>query len=160
MKSNKLNKSIKPKKKILFTINAPNLYNVSLENSLEDILSTYLSLCKLNNCNNIYALSTLTHIFLQIFYFTKNIQLTYDCTNKAMCEYYDYLSQFQCPRDAALHAYKKSIYEIPIDWKRNMPELSPLDKMTFTKLNGSVFAIQQMTNQMPLQDIQLQSIHL
>jgi hypothetical protein len=75
----------------------------------------------------IRGLDTLTNVFLNILFFTKNIELTYFHCQKSFYFYVEFVGQISddeksflqlTSRDATNYVYKKSIYEIHQDLKK------------------------------------------
>jgi hypothetical protein len=80
------------------------------------------------------GIETLIHIFTFIFYYTKNIELTYYHTQKAYYFYVEFIEQMSDDtvtflklgsRDAILFVYKKTIFDINNEYKKNIKDLSP-----------------------------------
>uniref|UniRef100_A0A6C0IFH6 Uncharacterized protein n=1 Tax=viral metagenome TaxID=1070528 RepID=A0A6C0IFH6_9ZZZZ len=76
------------------------------------------------------GLETITNIFTTILYYTKNIELTSFHCQKAIYFYVEFVSQISeeqniflqlSSRDATSYVYKKTIYELNNDFKKNMP---------------------------------------
>jgi len=76
------------------------------------------------------GLETITNVFTTILYYTKNIELTCFHCQKAIYFYVEFVSQISeeqnmflqlSSRDATSYVYKKTIYEINNDFKKNMP---------------------------------------
>lgn len=79
----------------------------------------------------IRGIDTLRHIFLYLLMYTRNINLTYHHCNKAYLYYIEFISQIgeeNCSflqlnsKDAALFVYKKTIYEINNNVKKNFSQ--------------------------------------
>jgi hypothetical protein len=76
------------------------------------------------------GLETITNVFTNILYYTKNIELTCFHCQKALYFYIEFVSQISeeqnmflqlSSRDATSYVYKKTIYELNNDFKKNMP---------------------------------------
>ncbi len=74
------------------------------------------------------GLDTITNVFNNIFYYTKNIDLTYFHCQKSFYFYVEFVGQISedekmflqlSSRDASLYVYKKTIYEINCEIKKN-----------------------------------------
>jgi len=74
------------------------------------------------------GLDTITNVFNSIFYYTKNIDLTYFHCQKSYYFYVEFVGQISedekmflqlSSRDATLYVYKKTIYEINGEIKKN-----------------------------------------
>ena len=75
------------------------------------------------------GLETITNVFTTILYYTKNVELTSFHCQKAIYFYVEFVSQISeeqniflqlSSRDATSYVYKKTIYEINNDFKKNM----------------------------------------
>ena len=75
----------------------------------------------------IRGLETITHVFLYILYFTKNINLTYFHCQKSFYFYVEFVGQISddektflqlTSRDATTYVYKKSIFDINKDFRK------------------------------------------
>ena len=75
------------------------------------------------------GLETITNVFTTILYYTKNIELTSFHCQKALYFYVEFVSQISeeqnmflqlSSRDATIYVYKKTIYEINNEYKKNM----------------------------------------
>ena len=75
------------------------------------------------------GLETITNVFTTILYYTKNIELTSFHCQKALYFYVEFVSQISeeqnmflqlSSRDATIYVYKKTIYEINTEYKKNM----------------------------------------
>jgi hypothetical protein len=73
------------------------------------------------------GIETLIHIFSMIFYYTKNLELTYYHSQKAYYFYIEFIEQISddtitflqlSSRDALMFVYKKTIFEINNDYKK------------------------------------------
>jgi hypothetical protein len=81
----------------------------------------------------IRGLETITNVFNIILYYTKNINITYFQCQKAFYYYIEFIEQITeeqhtflqlSSRDAIIYVYKKTCYEIPNDFKKNMLPLT------------------------------------
>ena len=79
------------------------------------------------------GLDTITHVFLNLLYFTKNIDLTYFHSQKSFYFYVEFVGQISeeekmflqlSSRDAATYVYKKTIFEINNECKKNIVAMS------------------------------------
>jgi hypothetical protein len=128
------------------------LYNVGnykpiIENTIQDILTKFVIIIieymrliaeKITMKNKPYykfifqrGLETLIHVFSILFYYTKNLELTFYHAQKAIYYYIEFIEQISdenvsflnlSSRDAVLFVYKKTIYEINNEYKRNIIE--------------------------------------
>ena len=132
-------------------------FKQSFDCSSSEILTKYIKLVteylnyffennKIKTSNNlnfilIRGLETITHVFNTILYYTKNINITYLHSQKAYYFYIEFTSQILedsniflqlSSKDAVIYVYKKTIYEINNEYKKNMLDIS---KDELTKLN-------------------------
>lgn len=77
------------------------------------------------------GIDTISHVFGTIYYYTKNIELTQYHTQKAFYFYVEYIEQINdetimflklSSKDAIMFVYRKTIFEINTDYKKQMPE--------------------------------------
>jgi len=77
------------------------------------------------------GIETIIHVFTFIFYYTKNLELTYYHTQKAYYFYIEFIEQISddnitylqlSSRDAITFVYKKTIYDINSEYKKNLLE--------------------------------------
>jgi hypothetical protein len=124
-------------------------YNTNIECSVDNIIARFSTIIldyiivtseKLNIKNNKYfqfiferGLETIIHVFEIIFYYTKNIELTYQQCQKAYLYYIEFIEQISdenvsflqlSSRDAVLFVYKKTIYEINVEYIKNLAQLN------------------------------------
>jgi hypothetical protein len=80
----------------------------------------------------IRGLDTITNVFNNIFYYTKNIDMTYFHCQKSFYFYVEFVGQISedekmflqlTSRDATTYVYKKTIFEINNDCKKNIEKL-------------------------------------
>jgi hypothetical protein len=120
-------------------------YNKNLNYKMDDIIEKYLSLNneflkfileKLKLKNNIYSkfliirgYETITNIFNIILYQTKNLDLTFYHCQKAYYYYIEFIEQITNldhaflqlnSRDASTYVYKKTLFELHHETKKNM----------------------------------------
>jgi hypothetical protein len=85
------------------------------------------------------GVDTLIHIFSFLFYYTKNLELTFYHTQKAYYFYVEFIEQISDDNvnflklssiDATLFVYKKTIFDINNEYKKTMTEPSIDDKKT------------------------------
>ena len=86
------------------------------------------------------GLETLTNVFFHILCYTKNIDVTYFHTQKGYYYYIEFVEQITeahhsflqlTSRDASIYVYKKTIYEINNDVRKNMKKNTIETIMTF-----------------------------
>lgn len=135
-------------------------YKASLSYSLNEILGKYVLVIinymklisekiyikKHNYYKFIFirGLDTITSVFKMLLLFTKNIELTYYHSQKAFYFYIEFIEQISndqntflqlSSREACMFVYKKTIFEINNDFKKNMEEISAKDKTLFSMID-------------------------
>jgi hypothetical protein len=128
-------------------------YKQSIQNSVLEILNKFVRVIieymrfiseKLTIKNDKYnnfiferGLGTLVHVFSIIFYYTKNLELSFYHTQKAYYFYIEFIEQISddnitflqlSSRDAMLFVYKKTIFDLNNEFKKNMKEPGPEEK--------------------------------
>lgn len=133
----------------------------TLDTSFYDISNKYISLINeyitfisenFTNKNKIYSkfimirgLDTITNVFNHVFFYTKNMDISYFHSQKAYYFYVEFIEQITndnntflqlSSRDASLYVYKKTIFEINTEFKKKI-ELSftPEEKQTYFLLS-------------------------
>jgi hypothetical protein len=127
---------------------------------IDDILTKYLTIIKeylivfnlkinskmLKNTNFIFqkGFETITHVFETILLYTKNLELTAHHSQKAIYFFIEFTEQITdeqnvflqlTTRDASMFVYKKTIFEINNDYKRNISLLSNKEQELINNLN-------------------------
>jgi hypothetical protein len=120
-------------------------YKNTIDCSVDDVISKFSTIMldyiivtseKLNIKNNTYfqyiferGLETIIHVFQIIFYYTKNIELTYQQCQKAYLYYIEFIEQISdenvsflqlSSKDAVLFVYKKTIYDLNSEYIKNI----------------------------------------
>ncbi len=128
-------------------------YNAVIENSVSEILTKFVEVIieymrfiseKIMMKNKPYyrfiferGIETLIHVFSVIFYYTKNLQLTFYHTQKAYYFYTEFIEQISddnvtflqlSSRDAILFVYKKTIFDINNEYRKNIQEPTSEEK--------------------------------
>lgn len=92
------------------------------------------------------GLDALTSVFINIIFYTKNLELTYFHTQKSYYYYIEFIEQItddqntflqMSSRDAITYVYKKTIYDINNDYRKNM-ETSFENVKKFDLINASI----------------------
>jgi hypothetical protein len=134
------------------------LYNTSnykavINNSVSEILDKFLEVIieymrfiseKISMKNKSYysfiferGVETLIHVFSVILYYTKNLELTFYHTQKAYYFYIEFIEQISddnvtflqlSSRDAILFVYKKTIFDINNEYRKNIQESTTEEK--------------------------------
>ena len=94
------------------------------------------------------GLETITHVFNSLFYYTKNLDLTYFHCQKSFYYYVEFVSQISeddkmflqlSSRDATTYVYKKTLFEINHEYKKNMYNINNQEiNNTFDIINNYV----------------------
>lgn len=139
--------------------NVDNYYK-ELKHDINEIVNKYVDLIK-EYLNFIYdnvkiknkfyikfivkrGLETITNVFLNIFYYTKNLNLTYYHCQKSFYFYVEFIGQITdeqntylqlSSRDAATYVYRKTIFEINNEFKKKIPYPSEEISSKFDLLN-------------------------
>lgn len=136
-------------------------YNSTIINSFTDITMVFLNvifeyihtITETANIQNkkFYSfifkrgIETIIHVFTLLFYYTKNLELTMKYSKNALYEYVEFIDQMSddkvtflnlTSRDAVLFVYKKSIFEINNEHKKNMKEPVGEEKMILSFLTA------------------------
>ena len=143
-----------------YALNNVDNYKLNFECSLQDILTKFVSVIieymrfmseKISMKNKHYyrfiferGVETVSHVFINTLYFTKNLDLSFYHSQKAYYFYIEFIEQISdenvtflqlSSRDAILFVYKKTIYEINQEYKKTMVEPSNEDKATLTTMD-------------------------
>jgi hypothetical protein len=141
------------------------LYNVSnykkcIDNSIQDIVATFVSIIieymrfiteKITMKNKTYyrfilkrGLECLIHTFSLVFYYTKNLELTFYHSQKAYYFYIEFIEQISddninflqlSSRDAILFVYKKTIYDLNSEYRKNISDPTNEEKSILVTLD-------------------------
>lgn len=136
-------------------------YKQSIDNSVSEILSKLLEVIinymrfiseKISTKNTTYysfiferGLEAVIHVFSTIFYYTKNLELTFYHSQNAYCFYIEFIEQISddnvvflqlTSRDALLFVYKKTIFELNNEYKKNIKEPNEDDKHILEIVNS------------------------
>lgn len=139
-------------------------YKPNIDNSVQEILTRFVTVIieymrfiseKINMKNKhnyrfIFerGIDTLIHIFSIIFYYTKNLELTFYHTQKAYYFYIEFIEQISddnvtflqlSSRDAILFVYRKTIYELNNEYKTNIKEPTIDEKNILLLVNSYTY---------------------
>ena len=145
------------------------LYNTSnykevFNNSVPEILNKFVDVIlqymrfiseKIIMKNKLYyrfiferGIETLIHVFSVILYYTKNLELTFYHTQKAYYFYIEFIEQISddnvtflqlSSRDATMFVYKKTIFDLNNEYKKNIQEPTQEDKMILEMFNSYTY---------------------
>jgi hypothetical protein len=94
------------------------------------------------------GIETLIHVFSIIFYYTKNLELTVYHTQKAYYFYIEFIVQMSddnvsflqlSSRDAILFVYKKTIFDVNNEYKKNVQEPTQGEKLILETVNSYIY---------------------
>jgi hypothetical protein len=90
------------------------------------------------------GVETISHIFSLMLFYTKNLELTTYHTEKAFYFYTEFIEQISddqitflqlSSKEAVLFAYKKTIYDLHVEYKKQPQPLSPEEKMILSSVD-------------------------
>jgi hypothetical protein len=93
------------------------------------------------------GIETLIHIFSMIFYYTKNLELTFYHTQKAYYFYIEFIEQISddnitflqlSSRDALMFVYKKTIFEINNEHKKSHISLTDEERKIISYIDATI----------------------
>jgi hypothetical protein len=149
-----------------YLLNNVDNYKTIIQNTPCDILTKFTKVLieymrliseKINIKNKQYyififerGIETLIHIFYMIFYYTKNLELTFYHTQKAYYFYIEFIEQISddtiiflqlSSRDALMFVYKKTIFEINNEVKKKCIPLTKDEQiiMSYLDLNTPIY---------------------
>ena len=139
-------------------------YKPSIQNSVSEILTKFVEVIieymrfiseKIMMKNKPYyrfiferGFETLMHVFSIIFYYTKNLELTFYHTQKAYYFYVEFIEQISddnvtflqlSSRDAILFVYKKTIFVLNNEYKKNIQEPTSEEKIILATFNSYTY---------------------
>jgi hypothetical protein len=138
-------------------------YNTKINNTVTEILNKFVSLIlsymrfiteKMSMSNKVHfrfiferGLETIIHVFSVIFYYTKNLELTCHHTQQSYYFYIEFIEQITddtitylqlTSKDAIMFVYKKTIFNLNNDYKKNIQEPSPEEKSVLTTIDAYI----------------------
>lgn len=138
-------------------------YKVIIENSVSEILNKFIEVIleymrfnseKIFIKNKTYysfiferGIETLIHVFSLIFYYTKNLELTFYHTQKAYYFYIEFIEQISDDnitflklnsQDAILFVYKKTIFELNNEYRKNMKQSNSEEEKILEIVNNYI----------------------
>ena len=145
---------------IIYSLHNVDNFNKSLDKNVSDVMNKYTELIieylkfiyeniKIQNLMYskfivIRGLETITNVFSIILYYTKNTELTYFQCQKSFYYYIEFIGQISedqhtflqlNSRDAINYVYKKTIFEINSEFKKNMLNLTKENEEKFDLIN-------------------------
>ena len=94
------------------------------------------------------GLETIIHVFSILLYYTKNLDLTYYHSQKAYFFYIEFIEQISddtvtylklTSRDAILFVYKKTIYELNNEYKKNIKDLTIEENKLLSTIDECIY---------------------
>lgn len=149
-----------------YALHNPENFRNSINHNSVEICSKYITIIieylkfsventtniKPQNCLNyiiVRGIETLTNVFNNILFFTKNLGITFFHSQKAYYFYIEFIGQISgsqntflqlSSRDATLYVYKKTLYELHNDLKRNIVQTKEdATKLDILQKNGMLF---------------------
>ena len=174
MKNNKICNSLSDNSNSNYILYSVSNYKQVIDNNVSEILTKFVSVIieymrfiseKIIMKNKAYykfiferGIDTLLHIFSVIFYYTKNLELTFYHSQKAYYFYIEFIEQISddnvtflqlSSRDAIMFVYKKTIFDINNEYRKTIKEpsleetniLSTFDLYTYIYKNMIQFII-------------------
>ena len=154
-----------------YTLINPKNYKSTITNNVNEIVTKYICLVteymlfvseRINMNHHEHfkfiierGIDTLSHIFSLIYYYTKNLELTFHHCQKAYCFYIEFIEQISdeqitflqlSSKEAVLFVYKKTIYDLHNEYKKNEPDLLTEEKMIMTTLDSYIKINKIITN--------------
>lgn len=130
------------------------------------LISEYLNFIveniKCKNLNIVYTkfiikrgIETITNVFNILLYYSRNLNIAYYHSQKAFYFYVEFIGQISedkhtflqlSSRDASVFVYKKTIFEMNNDIRKNISELQKNDIVKLDILNAYILIIQKLIN--------------
>lgn len=151
-----------------YSLDCVDNYRPQLEQDVNEIVNKYVELIKeyLNFINdNIKirnkqyikfiikrGLDTITNVFLNILYYTKNLNLTYFHCQKSFYFYVEFIGQITedqhvylqlSSRDAATYVYRKTIFELNNEYRKNInaPSKETINKIDLLNVYIEIYKL-------------------
>jgi hypothetical protein len=139
-------------------------YKQCLDNSVQQILNSFVNVVleymhfisnKISMKNTVYynfiferGFETMMHVFSITLYYTKNLELTIYHTQKAYYFYIEFIEQISddnitflqlSSRDAILFVYRKTIFDLSNEYKKNIHKVSQDERNTFDIVDSYMY---------------------
>jgi hypothetical protein len=155
-----------------YSLNNLENYLKTINESASDIINKYYMLIseylnfiveniKFKNLNTNYTkfiikrgFETITHVFTMLLYLSRNLNIAYYHSQKAFYFYVEFIGQISddkhtflqlSSRDASIFVYKKTIFEVNNEIRKNITDLSDNDTVKLDFLNIYVTIMQKIT---------------
>jgi len=149
-----------------YSLNDSNNYRTELSNTIGDIVNKYNTLLieylnfivdNIGIKNSAYSkfiiergIETITHVFTLILYYSRNVDMAYYHGQRSFYFYVEFIGQISedqhtflnlSSRDAAMFVYKKTIFELSTDCRKNLtePTKDTLEKLDILNMNICIF---------------------
>jgi len=149
-----------------YSLNDSNNYKTELSNTIGDIVNKYNTLLieylnfivdNIGIKNSAYSkfiiergIETITHVFTLILYYSRNVDMSYYHGQRSFYFYVEFIGQISddqhtflnlSSRDAAMFVYKKTIFELSTDYRKNLtePTKDTLEKLDILNMNICIF---------------------
>lgn len=149
-----------------YSLNDSNNYRSELSNTIGDIVNKYNTLLieylnfivdNIGIKNSAYSkfiiergIETITHVFTLILYYSRNVDMSYYHGQRSFYFYVEFIGQISddqhtflnlSSRDAAMFVYKKTIFELSTDYRKNLtePTKDTLEKLDILNMNICIF---------------------
>lgn len=149
-----------------YSLNDSNNYRTELSNTIGDIVNKYNTLLieylnfivdNIGIKNSAYSkfiiergIETITHVFTLILYYSRNVDMAYYHGQRSFYFYVEFIGQISedqhtflnlSSRDAAMFVYKKTIFELSTDYRKNLtePTKDTLEKLDILNMNICIF---------------------
>ena len=154
-----------------YTLVNPKNYKSTISNNVNEIVTKYICLVteymlfvseKINMNHHEHfkfiierGVDTISHVFLLIYYYTKNLELTFYHCQKAYCFYSEFIEQISddqitflqlSSKEAVLFVYKKTIYDLHNEYKKNVPDLLSEEKIIMKTIDSYIKINKMITN--------------
>lgn len=157
---------------VYYSLNNLENYLKIINESENDIINKYYMLIseylnfiveniKFKNINTNYTkfiikrgFETITHVFTMLLYLSRNLNIAYYHSQKAFYFYVEFIGQISddkhtflqlSSRDASIFVYKKTIFEVNNEIRKNITDLSDNDIIKLDLLNVYITIIQKIT---------------
>jgi hypothetical protein len=152
-----------------FSLNDVSNFNKELDVGLEDVMNKYTELLaeyihfildnikikKREYANFIISrgLDTVTNVFTNVLYYTKNLELAFFHSQKSFYFYVEFICQISeaeklflqlSSRDAMIYVYKKTLFELNHDFVKNIEECSQASKVKFDAITQRIAIAKKM----------------
>jgi len=149
-----------------YSLNDSNNYRCELSNTIGDIVNKYNTLLteylnfivdNIGVKNSAYSkfiiergIETITHVFTLLLYYSRNVDMAYYHGQRSFYFYVEFIGQISedqhtflnlSSRDAAMFVYKKTIFELSTDSRKNLTEPSKdtVEKLDILNMNICIF---------------------